>query len=39
MSEKKKRQVLSKVGDALLLGLGCLAWIAAVVMIVLLFWP
>lgn len=43
MGEKKdepdRRQVLSRVGDALLLGMGCLAWMIAVVLIALLFWP
>jgi hypothetical protein len=35
---RDRRRVLSTVGDALLLVIGCLAWIIAAVMIALLFW-
>ncbi|MGI9452800.1 MAG: hypothetical protein ACR2QH_19495 [Geminicoccaceae bacterium] len=41
MEEKNGRDwssVLSRVGDVLLLGIGCLAWLAAVVLMVLLIW-
>jgi hypothetical protein len=42
MGKKNRRDwfsVLSRMGDALLLGIGCLAWLAAIVLMALLIWP